>query len=217
MNIELARFNMVEQQIRTWEVLDTEVLDLCAGMKRENYVPNSFQNLAFTDTEIEIGFGQHMMCPKVEARALQSLKIEHTDNVLEIGTGSGFMAALLSSLAQRVDTLEINPDLAASATERLARDGFENCIVHILDGVDGFATNAPYNAIMISGSCPERRKELEKSLAVGGRLFAIIGVAPIMQAILVTRYAEDIWISEDLFETLMTPLIGAERKRKFRF
>mgnify|MGYP006089759549 CR=1 FL=1 len=217
MNIERARFNMVEQQIRTWEVLDTEVLDVCAGIKRENYVPKNFQNLAFTDTEIEIGFGQRMMCPKIEARALQALKIESTDTVLEIGTGSGFMAALLSSLAQKVDTLEINADLATSAAEKLAKDGFENCTVHLSDGIDGFAANAPYNAIMVSGSCAGRRKTLENSLTVGGRLFIVVGVEPVMEAILITRYAEKIWISEDLFETTIMPLIGAEKKREFQF
>ena len=217
MSIERARFNMVEQQIRTWDVLDPTVLDVCARINRENYVPQNLQSLAFSDTEIEIGFGQHMMSPKIEARALQALKIESADKVLEIGTGSGFMAALLSSLAHKVDSLEINAELATSAAEKLASDGFDNCTVRACDGIDGFIANAPYDAIMISGSCVERRPELEELLAIGGRLFVVLGVSPVMQAILVTRYDKETWISEDLFETTITPLIGAEKKREFQF
>ena len=217
MSIERARFNMVEQQIRTWDVLDPTVLDVCARINRENYVPQNLQSLAFADTEIEIGFGQHMMSPKIEARALQALKIESADKVLEIGTGSGFMAALLSSLAHRVDSLEINAELATSAAEKLASDGFNNCTVRACDGIDGFIANAPYDAIMVSGSCIERRPKLEKLLVVGGRLFVVLGIAPVMQAILVTRYDKETWISEDLFETTITPLIGAEKKREFQF
>ena len=182
-----------------------------------NYVPQNRQSLAFADTEVEIGFGQHMMSPKIEARALQALKIESADRVLEIGTGSGFMAALLSSLAQKVDSLEINAELAASAAEKLASDGFDNCTVRACDGIDGSIADAPYDAIMISGSCVERRPELEELLAIGGRLFVVLGVSPVMQAILVTRYDKETWISEDLFETTITPLIGAEKKREFQF
>ena len=217
MSIEHARFNMVEQQIRTWDVLDSTVLDVCTRVNRENYVPQNLQSLAFADTEIEIGFGQHMMSPKIEARALQALKIESSDTVLEIGTGSGFMAALLSSLADRVDSLEINAELATTAAERLASDGFDNCTVRECDGIDGFIANAPYDAIMLSGSCVERRPKLEELLAIGGRLFVVLGIAPVMQAILVTRYDKETWISEDLFETTITPLIGAEKKREFQF
>ena len=217
MSIERARFNMVEQQIRTWDVLDPTVLDVCARINRENYVPQNLQSLAFADTEIEIGFGQHMMSPKIEARALQALKIESADRVLEIGTGSGFMAALLSTLAHSVDSLEINAELAKSSAEKLASDGFDNCTVRTCDGINGFNANAPYDAIMISGSCVERRPKLEKSLAIGGRLFVVLGIAPVMQAVLVTRYDQETWISEDLFETTITPLIGAEKKREFQF
>jgi len=158
-----------------------------------------------------------MMSPKIEARALQALKIESADRVLEIGTGSGFMAALLSSLAHKVDSLEINAELATSAAEKLASDGFDNCTVRACDGIDGSIANAPYDAIMISGSCVERRPELEELLAIGGRLFVVLGVSPAMQAILVTRYDKETWISEDLFETTITPLIGAEEKREFQF
>jgi protein-L-isoaspartate(D-aspartate) O-methyltransferase len=217
MSIERARFNMVEQQIRTWDVLDATVLDVCARVNRENYVPQNLQSLAFADTEIEIGFGQHMMSPKIEARALQALKIESADRVLEVGTGSGFMAALLSSLAHKVDSLEINAELATSAAEKLASDGFKNCTVRACDGIDGFIDNAPYDAIMISGSCAERRPTLEELLAIGGRLFVVLGISPVMQAILVTRYDKETWISKDLFETTITPLIGAEKKREFQF
>ena len=217
MDIETARFNMIEQQIRPWEVLDADVLRTCAEVRREHFVPEQFRSLAFTDTEIELGHGQRMMPPKVEARALQSLQVTASDRILEIGTGSGYMTALLGSLGAHVTTIEIHESLSEAAEANLKKSGLSNIKLHIGDGLDGWKTAEPYDVIMVTGSCPERRAAIEAQLSINGRLFIVIGTGAVMEAILVTRAAKDVWIEESLFETRVDPLIGAEDKPRFEF
>ena len=217
LDFEIARFNMVEQQIRPWEVLDPRVLDACTKVHRELFVPEGYRNLAFSDTCIAIGHGQFMMAPKVEGRVLQALAIEPTDRILEIGTGSGFLTALLATLGAHVTSIEYFDDLAERAKSSLRRAGIGNTKLHVGDGLDGWPTAAPYDVIVATGSCPARRPSIEQQLGINGRLFLVRGVAPVMEAILVTRLAKDTWTTESLFETELAPLIGAETKAEFEF
>lgn len=217
LDLEIARFNMVEQQIRTWDVLDPRVLDVCAHVRRELFVPEPYRNLAFSDTCIPLAHGQTMMAPKIEARLLQALAVEPTDRILEIGTGSGFMAALLAALGAHVTSIEYYEDLAESAKQNLRQAGIGNVKLHVGDGLDGWATAEPYDVIVATGSCPVRRPAIEQQLAIDGRLFMVIGVGAVMEATLITRLAKDTWVTESLFETVLEPLIGAEPKPEFRF
>jgi protein-L-isoaspartate(D-aspartate) O-methyltransferase len=217
MNIEQARFNMIEQQIRPWEVLDPQVLDLLFVVKREDFVPAVYRNLAFADMEIPIGSGQVMLAPRVEARLLQELGIKKTDKVLEIGTGSGYMAALLAARAEHVITIESRPELAAFARENLERAGVTNVTVEVGDGASGWTQRAPYDVIVISGSLPLLPASLLKQLRVGGRLAAIVGEAPVMEAQLVTCSAEGVYNTINLFETVVPTIDGGEAKPSFTF
>jgi protein-L-isoaspartate(D-aspartate) O-methyltransferase len=217
MNIEQARFNMIEQQIRPWEVLDPQVLDLLFVVKREDFVPAAYRNLAFADMEIPVGSGQVMLAPRVEARLLQELGIKKTDKVLEIGTGSGYMAALLAARAEHVITIESRPELAAFARQNLERAGVTNVTVEVGDGANGWTQRAPYDAIVVSGSLPVLPAALLKQLRVGGRLAAIVGEAPVMEAQLVTCSAEGVYNTVNLFETVVPALDGGEAKPGFSF
>lgn len=217
MNLEQARFNMVEQQIRTWEVLDQDVLDLMSVVKREEFVPAAWRNLAFADAEIPLGHGATMFAPKIEAHALQALQLRRHENVLEIGAGSGYMAALLAAHAGHVRSLEIVPELAAMARDNLARHGIGNVTVESGDGIKGLPAHAPYDAIMVSGALPVVPQDLLDQLRVGGRLFAIVGEAPVMTAQVITRVSEDGWRSVKLFETLVDPLQNAPAAAQFTF
>ena len=217
MNIEQARFNMIEQQIRPWEVLDPQVLDLLFVVKREDFVPAAYRNLAFADMEIPIGSGQVMLAPRVEARLLQELAIRKTDKVLEIGAGSGYMAALLAARAEHVITIESRPELAAFARQNLERAGVTNVTVEVGDGANGWTQRAPYDAIVVSGSLPVLPAALLKQLRVGGRLAAIVGEAPVMEAQLVTCSAEGVYNTVNLFETVVPALDGGEAKPGFSF
>ena len=208
MNIEQARFNMIEQQIRPWDVLDPQVLDLLFVVKREDFTPPAYRNLAFADLEVPLGCGQVMLAPKIEAKMLQELGIKKTDKILEIGTGSGYMAALLAARADHVVTVECRPELAAMAKENLARAGVANVTVEIGDGANGWAARAPYDAIVVSGSVPVLPDALLKQLRVGGRLAVIVGDAPVMEAQLVTCTAEGVFNTVNLFETVVPPLDG---------
>lgn len=208
MNIEQARFNMIEQQIRPWEVLDPQVLDLLFVVKREDFTPPAYRNLAFADLEVPLGSGQVMLAPKIEAKMLQELGIKKTDKILEIGTGSGYMAALLAARADHVVTVECRPELAAMAKENLARAGVSNVTVEIGDGANGWAARGPYDAIVVSGSMPVLPDALLKQLRVGGRLAVIVGEAPVMEAQLVTCTAEGVFNTVNLFETVVPPLDG---------
>jgi protein-L-isoaspartate(D-aspartate) O-methyltransferase len=215
MNIEQARFNMIEQQIRPWDVLDPKVLDLLSVIRREDFVPAAYRNLAFADMEIPIGSGQVMLAPRVEARLLQELGIRKTDKVLEVGTGSGYMAALLAANASHVVTVESRPELAEFARQNLDRAGITNVTIESGDGSEGWAHRGPYDAIVVSGSLPELPAALLKQLRVGGRLAAIVGAAPVMEAQLVTCTAEATYHTVNLFETVVPALDGPRPNSAF--
>ena len=217
MNIEQARFNMIEQQIRPWEVLDPQVLDLLFVVKREDFVPAAYRNLAFADMEIPIGEGQVMLPPRVEAKLLQELTLKKTDKVLEIGTGSGYMAALLAARSEHVVTIESRPALAEAARNNLEAAGVTNVTVEVGNGANGWPQRGPYDAIVVSGSLPSLPAALLKQLRVGGRLAVIVGKAPVMEAQLVTCSAEGVYNTINLFETVAPALDGGEAPSAFQF
>jgi protein-L-isoaspartate(D-aspartate) O-methyltransferase len=217
MNIEQARFNMIEQQIRPWEVLDPQVLDLLFVVKREDFVPPAYRNLAFADMEIPIGSGQVMLAPRVEARLMQELASKNTDKVLEIGTGSGYMAALLAACADQVVTVESRPEIADFARQNLERAGVANVTIEIGDGANGWSQRGPYDAIVVSGALPSLPDALLKQLRLGGRLAAIVGEAPVMEAQLVTCSAEGVYNTVNLFETVVPKLDSGNAKPGFSF
>lgn len=187
MNIEQARFNMVEQQIRPWNVLDLSVLELLSVVKREAFVPAAFKGLAFADMEIPLGFGQCMLAPRMEARLLQDLAIQAHETVLEIGAGAGYMAALMAHKAHRVLSLEMVPELATMARNNLRLAGIQNAEVRAGDGADQAAAEETYDVIVLSGSVAEVPQHLLALLKVGGRLAAVVGDEPVMRATFVTR------------------------------
>lgn len=217
MNLEKARFNMVEQQIRPWAVLDQNVLDLLYVVKREEFVPTAYRELAFADVEIPLGGEACMLAPKIEAHALQALQVRKADKVLEIGTGSGFMAALLAAHADHVWSVEIVPELAEMARANLRRQGIDNVTVETADAALGWPAHAPYDVIMVSGSLPVLPKELLAQLKVGGRLFAIVGETPVMEARLVTRIADGSFRTVVRFETQTPSLVNAQQQERFVF
>jgi protein-L-isoaspartate(D-aspartate) O-methyltransferase len=216
MDFEQARTNMVEQQIRTWEVLDPNVLDLLIKVRREDYVPAHYRNLAFTDMDIPLGFGESMLAPKLEARLIQTASIRPTDRVLEVGTGSGYMAALIASLAKQVYTVEIVPELHEQAKRKLAEHGMENAVAELGDAASGWEAHAPYDAIIITGSLPKLPAAFERSLAPGGRLIAILGDPPIMTAYRIRRTGDG-YGREGLFETCVKVLRNAQQPERFVF
>jgi protein-L-isoaspartate(D-aspartate) O-methyltransferase len=213
MNLEKARFNMVEQQIRTWEVLDFDALDCLQSIKRESFVPAAYQLLAFADTALPLGNGAAMWHPKFEAHALQALAPKAGESVLEVGTGSGFMAALLATHAGQVWSVEIDPVLATRARENLQRAGVANVTVEQGDGLAGLPAHAPFDAILLSGSVQSVPPELLAQLKVGGRLFAFVGTAPVMQATRITRVDEKNFRNESLFDADVAPLQAAAGPR----
>lgn len=222
MNYEQARFNMIEQQIRPWDVLDQQVLDLLTMVKREEFVPAAYRDLAFADVELPLpgasiaNKSQHMMFPRVEARVLQALAPKKNENVLEIGTGSGYMAALLAYNAHHVTTLEFDANLAQAAQQTLRANGVTNVEVVNADGAHGWSAAAPYDVIAISGALPELPQAFLDQLKVGGRLAAFIGGNPVMEAQLVTRLSETEYRTENLFETQVAYLV-APQPSSFRF
>ena len=193
------------------------LLAACGDVPRERFVPPAFQSLAFSDTGIDIGHGQSMMAPKIEARLLQSLNIAAADRVLEIGTGSGYLTALLGTLGAHVTSIEYHADLSEGAAGALRECGISNVTLHVGDGLDGWASAEPYDAIAVTGSCPQRRAAIEQQLSINGRMFVVVGEAPVMTATLITRISKDAWAEEALFETELAPLIGAEHKPEFKF
>jgi protein-L-isoaspartate(D-aspartate) O-methyltransferase len=217
MNIEHARFNMIEQQIRPWEVLDQGVLSLLAVIKREDFVPPACRALAFVDTEVPLPAGQAMLAPKVEARLLQALRVARHERVLEVGAGSGYMAALLAHKAQHVTTLEIEPELVVMAATNLRRAGISNAAVRKLDGASGLPAEAPFDAIVVSGSVADVPAALLDQLKPGGRLVAIVGQEPVMRATLITRVAAAQFKREVLFDTVAPRLKGFAEPAAFRF
>jgi len=220
MNIEKARFNMIEQQIRPWDVLDPEVLDLLTVVKREAFVPAAYKNLAFMDTQVPLGNGEFMFTPKLEARILQEVAPKKHENVLEIGAGSGYMAALLSHKARHVTTVEIDPELKAFAEHNLSSYGITNVDVVLGNGAQGWAnqgTEAPYDVIVISGSLPVLPDAFLKQVKLGGRIFAIVGVPPVMNAQIITRVSDTAYDTVKVFETDVTPLREIQKPSHFVF
>lgn len=214
---EVARFNMIEQQIRTWEVLDPAVLALLDEVPREHFVAESQQGLAFADVELPIGQGQTMLSPKLEGRILQALSVKKTDKVLLIGTGSGYLTALLAKQAAHVDAVEIYAELSEIAKKRLEQQHIYNVTLHVADGANGFTSSAPYDVIVFTGSLQLHPSAAEKQLNVGGRMFAVVGEMPIMQATLTQRMSEGACRKEVLFETCLPPLENAPQATKFEF
>lgn len=217
MNFEQARINMVEQQVRPWDVLDQRVLDLLLTVPREAFVPEHLRQLAFADIAIPLGHGEVMMTPKVEGRLLQALAVEPQDRILEIGTGSGYLTALLAKSGGRVTSIEIHADLARQAEARLKAQGIANVTLEVGDGVQGWERAAPYDVIAVTGSVPVLTDHFERQLAVRGRLFVVVGGSPVMDAWLITRVGASEWARESLFETDLPPLKGAPAPPKFVF
>lgn len=217
MNFEQARFNMIEQQIRPWEVLDQRVLDEIGAIPREQFVPQRFRKLAFSDTQIPLGHGEVMMSPKLEARMVQALRLQPDDITLEIGTGSGYVTALLARLSKQVLSVELYLDFTQSAAEKLARLSLSNVSLITADGIRGWEKGGPYDAIAVTGSVPVFSDHFQRQLKLGGRLFVIVGQAPIMEVRLITRFSENEWGSEPLFETDIPPLVGAPMPERFVF
>ncbi|SAL10015.1 protein-L-isoaspartate O-methyltransferase family protein [Caballeronia humi] len=217
MNIEQARFNMIEQQIRPWDVLDQDVLNLLTIVKRENFVPAVYRNIAFADLEIPLPGGERMLSPRVEARVLQELALTKHETVLEIGAGSGYMAALLAARARSVTTVEIAPELAAFAEQNLAANGVSNAHVVTGDGSLGWPGGAPYDVICVSGGLPIMPQEFLEQLKIGGRIAAFVGDAPVMKAQIITRVDEKQFRVSDIFETVVAPLKNAVQPPRFKF
>ena len=214
-NLEQARFNMVEQQIRPWEVLDMQVLNLLSKVKREHFVPSSKQNMAFMDTEIPLGHKASMWPPRLEARVLQALQLGRNDRVLEVGSGSGYLTALLSHLAMHVTSVEIVPELHAFAEKNLKANFINNVTLALGDAAQGWAGS--YDAIILTGSVPVLPKIFESGLKPGGRLFAVVGDAPVMGANLFTHTISGVIESVTLFETCIAPLQNALQPKRFVF
>ena len=214
-NADLARQNMIENQVRPWEVLDPRVLEVMSAVRREDFVPARYRNLAFADTALPLGHGEVMMKPIVEGRTLQALGLGGEDRVLEIGTGSGFLTACLARLAGAVTSVEVHADFAESARARIAAAGANNVRIEVADAVRGFATADRYDAVVVTGavySLPDRFRDW---VAPHGRLFAIVGEAPAMQAMLYTRADDSHWREQSLFETDVPYLMHAAPPRRF--
>ncbi|HAT31382.1 MAG TPA: protein-L-isoaspartate O-methyltransferase [Janthinobacterium sp.] len=217
MNIEQARFNMIEQQIRPWDVLDPDVLELLMVVKREDFVPAAYKNLAFVDTEIPLAGGEYMFTPKLEARILQEVGLKKHENVLEIGTGSGYMAALLAYKGRHVTSVEILPELKALAEKNLADNGVSNVTVELGNGAQGWAAGAPFDVIVISGGLPVLPEAFKQQIKVGGRILAILGTSPLMTANVITRVSDNAYSTVKLFETDVKPLSQATTPSPFTF
>lgn len=216
-DVEQARFNMIEQQIRPCEVLDSTVLELLKHVRREHFVPASRRGLAFADMEIPLGYGAAMWHPKLEARTIQELHLARTDKVLEVGTGSGYLTALLSALAGQITSVEIVPELSDMAKQNLTAYHCNNIVLETGDASRGWGSGASYDVIVLTGSTPALPATFRNSLNIGGRLFAIVGDAPLMEAKLITRVAPDVFTTVNLMETCVAPLQNAEQPERFVF
>jgi protein-L-isoaspartate(D-aspartate) O-methyltransferase len=217
MDFERARFNMVEQQIRPWEVLDQRVLDLLFTVRREEFVPESYRMLAFADLAIPLGHGEHMLPPKLEARMLQELVLNEKNRILEVGTGSGYMTALLASVGSHVYSVDIIPEFTRTAGEKLARHGIRNVTLETGDAARGWDKHGPYDTIVLTGSVPILPESFKTSLTAGGRLLAVIGEPPVMEAILITSVGAGAYNTVALFETCIPPLKNAVTPERFVF
>lgn len=217
MNIEQARFNMIEQQIRPWDVLDTDVLDLLMVVKRENFVPEAHRNLAFVDTMIPLPGGTSMLTPKIEARIVQDVHVKKHENVLLVGAGTGYLAALLAHRARHVTAVEIDPALKELAQKNLAANGVTNVSVELGNGAQGWQQGAPYDVIVFAGALPVLPEGVLQQVKPEGRVLAIVGESPVMSAHLITRTGENSYDTKKLFETDVKPLQGAVTPSHFTF
>jgi len=217
MNLELARFNMIEQQTRTWEVLDQRILDLMSAVHREDFIPEPYRKLAFAEVNIPLPHGQVTMPPRMEARLLQSLEITAGDGILEIGTGCAYLTALLAKLGGEVLSIDIFPIFTDQAGPKLEQCHITNVSLLTGNAAEGWPVHAPYDVIAVTGSIPQLNPMLEDQLAIGGRMFVIVGESPVMEAMLITRTSENGWAREVLFETDFPPLEGVSAPDKFRF
>lgn len=217
MNIEQARFNMIEQQIRPWDVLDDQVLGVISGTPREDFVPERYRALAFSDISIPLEHGQVMMPPKLEGKLLQSLTLQPTDSVLEIGTGSGYLTACLARLTAKVHSVDLYPEFIEQARARLDRHGIDNVTLEVADAAAGWSGEGGFDAIAVTGSLPMLHQGFHSALKPGGRLFVIVGKPPIMQALLITRVGEQEWNQESMFETAIPALVNAPQPEAFKF
>jgi protein-L-isoaspartate(D-aspartate) O-methyltransferase len=217
---ETARFNMIEQQIRTWEVLDPKVLTLLNDVPRENFVPSAYAGLAFADIEVPIGHGQTMLHPKLEARLLQALDVQSNHMILHIGTGSGYFTALLASLAKHVVSLEINSELSAQAAHNLAQNNIKNVSLLVADGAFGRVDKLNqtfYDLIVYTASSPTEPAGVRQQLSIGGTMLIVLGSAPVMQATLIQRVSETGFKQDVLFETCIPELFNAPQAQQFEF
>ena len=217
MEIKTARFNMVEQQIRPWEVFDKRVLDLMGEAPRHEYVPSAYRNLAFADLHIPLGNGREMMSPKVEARLLQALEIQSTDKILEVGTGCGYLTSLLAALGGQVISVDSDTELSKQAEANLSAHGVDNVTLEVGDATNGWDANQPYDVIVVNGSMQHLPEALCENLHIGGRLVAIIGKSPVMEAVLIQRVGEKNWSDVSLFETDLAALPNTEEPQRFVF
>lgn len=208
---------MVDRQIRPWEVVDERVIDIISRTPREDYVPPAYRNLAYADMNVPLGQGQVMMAPKLEGRLLQALRVGAGDRVLEIGSGSGYVTALLAALAAHVYSVEIHPELAEQAKQKLSAHGVQNVTVEVGDAARGWPQHAPYDAILVTGSLPLLPESLRAQLAPGGRLVVIVGRAPSMEAGCIERLDANNWRETSLLETVVPPLTNAPEPAKFVF
>lgn len=217
MDYELARYNMIEQQVRTWDVLDQRVLDMLSIIHREDFVPEQFRKLALADINIPLAHGQVTMQPKVEARLVQALNVTGDERILEIGTGCGYLTAILARFGKAVTSIDIHPEFTEAAANRLQEHGISNAELYTGDAINGWPTHAPYEVIVVTGSMPVLSKPMQEQLAIGGRMFVILGQSPVMEATLITRVSDTQWFHETLFETDLPALIGANPGNTFRF
>lgn len=212
---QVARGNMIGQQIRAWEVLNDRVLEAINRVPRHVFVPKDFSDVAYSDMQIPLGHGQVMLEPKIQGRLLQATNPRPEDHVLEIGTGSGFLTACLSSLCAHVTTVEILPDFHSTAKQNLASQGITNYTAELGDAANGWPDKQMYDVIVITGSVPVLDQKFQRQLSQGGRLFVITGQPPIMEALLITRIDEDQWSAESLFDCYAPPLIGKTDSQPF--
>ena len=217
MDIEQARYNMVEQQIRPWDVLNQSVLDLLFKLRREDFVPTPHRALAFVDMEIPLGHGESMWTPKLEARVVQELTLSPRDRVLEIGTGTGYLTALLAAQASEVVSVDIHADFTAAARDKLRAHGIANVSLQTGDAALDWYDQDGFDAIVLTGSTPLLPEAFRRRLCVGGRLFAVTGSAPVMQAQLIVCTAPGAFRSVTLFETCLAPLVNAPQPAAFVF
>lgn len=215
--MDQAHFNMVEQQIRPWEVLDPRVLDVFAQIPRADFVSDKYRGLAYADLQIPLGHQQSMMPPKVEARMLQALNIKPSERILEIGTGSAYVTALMAKLGHHVFSVDIFPEFIHNGAQLLKRHHIENVTLEVGDAAQGWKANGPYDVIAVTGSLPIYTPVFESLLKENGRLFVVTGVAPVMEAWLLTRTGTNQYAKEILFETVLAPLINVPQPEAFVF